>query len=155
MVTPTMQNYYFGGVKMAELHFKEYPYKRNLFNIEVSEIKGNKFKDWQKKADYSIRTTIILQIDTTNVSTFEKQVAPNITFISTNQAIVNIYNYHALRGLSYDEFNSQYAKYEFGIEKQVHELLYNLNAARQRAGLMGQWFINYGLNERHVEVSRS
>ncbi|HUV72590.1 MAG TPA: hypothetical protein VMW25_06305 [Clostridia bacterium] len=140
---------------MAELHFKEFPYKRNLFNIDPENIKGDKRKDWQEKSNYSVRTTIIIQIDTTNVSTQEREVAPNLTFISTNQAIVNVYNYHTFKNLSFSEFNAAYAKYEFGLEKQVHELIYKLNSARHRAGLMGEWFINYGLNERHVEVSRS
>lgn len=140
---------------MAQLHFKEFPYKRNLFDLDTRDIEGSKFKDWQQKADYFVRVNIIVQVDTTNVSTQEKMVAPNITFISTNQAIINIFQTHKFRGVSLKDFNAQYATFEVGLEKQVHDLLYRLNGARNRSGLMGEWFINYGLNERHVEVSKS
>jgi len=136
----------------ATLHFKAYPYHRNLFALDVREIEGDKFKDWQKKANYSARVTVILQVDTTRVSDKEKMIAPNITFISDNTAIINIYQNWHTENVSFEEYKEQWASFEVGLEKYSHELMYKLNSARHQTALPGEWYINYGLNEKHIEV---
>lgn len=138
----------------ATLHFQEFPYQRNLFALDAREIEGEKFSGWQKEADYSARVTVIVQIDTTNVSAEEYSVSPNLVFLSTNQAIVNVYQTWHAENISFDEYKTRWAAFEISLEKYVHELVYKLNAARHKTGLLGEWFINYGLNEKHIEVGK-
>jgi hypothetical protein len=72
---------------MVVLHFAgSAPYSRNISEVQEKEIDG-KFDGWQKKADYNVRQTVILQVDTTNVSPAEYGIAPNIAFLSDNSAI--------------------------------------------------------------------
>lgn len=152
---PQAFSFLFKGLnKLATLHFKEFPYNRNLFSLDVREIEGEKFKGWQENASYSARVNVILQIDTTNVSQKEYAVAPNITFLSVNQAIVNIYQTWHKEEISFDEFKEKWAAYEMALEKYCYELVYKLNSARMAAGrqFIGEWYINYGLNEKHIEV---
>lgn len=136
---------------MASLHFDEYPLSRDLFNITDGDVDG-KFDGWEKKADYTARVAVIIQIDTTNVSAAEQQIAPNITFISTNQAIINIYKVWNKPSTSFVQFQEYYALQEASLERYVNELISRLNTARHNVGLYGDWFINYSLNERHIEV---
>ena len=138
----------------AQLHFKEYPYHRNLFYLDVREIEGEKFKDWQGKANYRARVTAILQVNSTQVSEKEYSVAPNITFLSVNQAIINIYQTWHVEGVSFADYQRLWAEFETGLEKYIYELMYKLNSARHSAALPGEWFINYALNEKHIEVVR-
>ncbi len=138
----------------ATLHFEEYPYHRNLFALDKGDIEGEKFAKWQENASYSARVNIILQIDTTNVSDKERLVAPNITFLAVNQAIVNIYQTWHVENVSFAEYKNQWAAFEVSLEKYAYELLYKLNNARNEAGLTGEWYINYGLNEKHIEVKK-
>lgn len=135
---------------MAELHYNDYPLNRDLFGVQPEEIKG-RFKGWKENARYSIFVTVVLQIDTTNVSSEEYTVAPNLTFITTNQAIVNLYQTWSFTG-SFEEFNTWYAQKEAALEKYTTDLLNRINAARQRAGLPGQWYVNYNLNDRDIEI---
>lgn len=144
-----------GAEDLAKLHFKEFPYHRNLFDLDKRDVEGPKFEGWAEKADYFVRVNIILQVDSTQVSPQENSAAPNITFLSVNQAIVNIFKTFKLRGISFEKFNAKWSQIEHGLELAAHELLYRLNNARHSSGLQGEWFINYGLNERHVEVSKS
>lgn len=136
---------------MAQLHFEKTPYQRNLFGIPPGEVQGNKFKNWEDNARYSVTMTLILQIETTQVSEAEYNVSPNITFLSDNTAIVNIYKNFSFEG-SFAEFNAWYASQESSLKSYVDDLVNRLNAARAGTGLEGLWYINYGLGERHVEV---
>ena len=139
---------------MVTEHYQTDPFRRGLFNIDDSEIKGTHFEGWKEKANYSITLQIVLQIDTTNVTDCEKRIAPNITFITTNQAIVNIYKTAVLRGKSKEEFNAEEARLETALQKEVYSLQDNLNACRKQAKLVGEWFVNYSLNDRKIEVSK-
>lgn len=138
----------------ATLHFKSYPIHRNLFALDIREIEGDKFKGWQENANYSARVNVILQIDTTNVSDKEKMISPNITFLSVNQAIVNIYQTWHVENISFPDYKTKWANFEISLEKLAFELIYKLNSARHRQALPGEWFINYSLNEKHIEVRR-
>lgn len=136
---------------MASLHFTEHPLTRDLFNVSEKEIEG-KFAGWREAADYSVRVTVVLQIDTTNVSNEEKVIAPNMTFIATNQAIINIYKVWNKPNMSFTEFQQYYAIREAALERYVKELLARLNTSRHNQGLYSEWYINYALDERHVSV---
>lgn len=120
--------------------------------MQPEDVKG-KFPDWETRASYIVRVTIILQVDATNVSSEEYSVAPNLTAIGSNQAIVNIYQNWSFTG-SFEEFRNWYAMQEATLQHYAEDLLLRLNAARQRAGFPGNWYINYGLNERHIECYR-
>ncbi len=135
---------------MAIMHFDKTPYQRDLFGIPEEEIDG-KFSGWKKAARYTATMTVIIQVDTTNVSDLEYSVAPNITFLSTNQAIVNIYKTYSFTG-SFKEFQEWYSKQESSLQYYVQDLLTRLNAARKQAGLTGSWYINYSLADRKLEV---
>lgn len=136
---------------MASLHFNEHPLTRDLFNVSEKEIEG-KFKGWKENADYTVRVTVVLQVDTTNVSAEEQQIAPNITFIATNQAIINIYKVWQQWYVSFSEFQQYYAIREAALERYIKELLARLNTSRHNQGLYGEWYINYSLDERHIGV---
>lgn len=136
---------------MATLHVNKYPLHRDLFGISVEEVEG-KFDGWQQRAIYTVQVTIVLQIDTTNVSPGEKQIAPNITFLATNRAIINIYRIWTTQPMSFSEFQNYYAQREMALERYVENLLSRLNTVRARAKLIGSWYINYGLNDRKIEV---
>lgn len=140
---------------MATLHFEAYPLQRNLFSLDAREIEGDKFPNWQENADYFARATVILQVDTTNVSDKEYTIAPNITFLSVNQAIINIYQVWTARDVSFEEYQGRWAEFETSLEKYCYELIYKLNSARHQEALPGEWYINYGLNEKHIEVSKT
>jgi len=135
---------------MATMHFDKTPYQRDLFGVPEEEIK-NKFKGWEKNARYDVSMTVIVQIDTTNVSEAEYSVAPNITFLSSNQAIVNIYKTFSFTG-SLTEFQDWYAKQETSLQYYVEDLLNRLNSARRQSGLTGSWYINYSLDDRTIIV---
>lgn len=137
---------------MATMHFDKTPYQRDLFGVPDEEIKG-RFSGWQKQAHYSIAITVILQIDTTNVSGAEYSVSPSITFLATNQAIVNIYKTFSFTG-SQAEFQDWYAKQETSLEYYTTGLVNRLNSARGTTGLPGSWYINYSLNSRTIEVHK-
>lgn len=138
---------------MAVMHFNKTPYQRDLFGISTDEVRG-KFDGWQARARYTVRITVIVQIDTTNVSSGEYAVAPNITFISVNQAIINIFKVWSFTG-SFSEFNNWYAKQEASLQHYIEELVANLNQARSKANRFGQWYINYALNERYIDVTET
>lgn len=138
---------------MATMHFEKNPYQRDLFGIPEEEI-NNKFPGWQEKAHYSITTTVIIQIDTTNVSQAEYNIAPNITFITTNTAIVNIYRTHSFTG-SFPEFQAFYSSQEQSLQLEIEKLVNDLNTARAGAGKTGSWYVNYGLNDRIIKVSKA
>ena len=138
---------------MPELHFEKTPYQRNLFGIPEEEVTG-KFHKWQERARYEVTLTVIIQVDTTNVSDAEYGIAPNITFLSTNQAIVNIYKTYSFEG-SFQEFNNWYAQQEASLQLYINDLVDRLNTARAGAGLPGSWYINYGLDDREIEVSKA
>lgn len=139
---------------MVMLHVDKYPLHRDLFNVPEEEIEGEKFKDWQTKANYFIRVTIVMQLDSTNVSTKEKEIAPNLTFITVNQAIINIYRTYNINNVSFEKFQNEYARRELALERYVEGLILKLNSARNSAGMPGSWYINYSLNERHIELGR-
>jgi len=138
---------------MAELHFNEFPYGRNLFGVQPDEVK-DKFEGWEKKANYHVRQTVILQVDTTNVSQREYSIAPNINFLAVNQAIINIFKSYSLNEVSFSEFQEYYGMQEAALEKYSQDLVSRLNSARFDSGLTGEWYVNYGLNERHISVSK-
>ena len=142
------------GILIVIMHFAAYPYQQDISNVKEEELQGEKFKDWEKNANYFVRETIILQIDTTNVSPGEKQIAPNITFISNNQAIINIYKTWGYRGISFSEFKDYAAKRDAALQRYVQELTERLNAARAESGRYGNWYVNYGLNDRKIEISK-
>lgn len=141
---------------MATLHFREYPYQRNLFAINVREIEGEKFKNWQANANYNARVTIILQLDSSGVSANEYQVAPSINIIAKTYAILNIYQTWHVESVSFESYQKQWGEFEISLERQINEIIYKLNAARRQAGRIytGDWYINYSLNEKHIEVHR-
>lgn len=143
-----------GVAHVAVLHVNKYPLHRDLLNVNEEEIEGTKFKGWRKKANYTVETQVVLQVDTTNVSADEYQIAPNISFLSTNQAIVNIYKLWQANGISFPAFQQQYAEREMALERYVSKLASDLNTARAQAGLPGQWYINYSLNNRKIEVRK-
>ena len=138
---------------MVTIHAAKTPYQRDLFGISEAEVR-NKFENWQEHAHYTIELTILLQIDTTNVSAGEYSVAPNITFLSVNQAIINIYKSIHFDG-SFQEFQSWYASYESSLQSYINHLLTDLNSCRSTAGLSGNWYINYGLDDRKIYVSKA
>ena len=140
-----------GACAMANLHFNEYPLNRDLFNVSEEKVE-NRFTGWKKSGNYTISIAVILQVDTTNVSSAEKQIAPNIIALSVNQAIINIYKIWHKSSVSFSEFQEYYALQEAALERYINELLGRLNTARHNSGLYGDWFINYSLNERHIEV---
>jgi len=135
---------------MVIMHFEKTPYQRDLFGVPEEEING-KFSGWKNNARYNVTMTVILQIDTTNVSGTEYGVAPNITFLSTNQAIVNIYKTFSFTG-SLAEFQEWYANQEASLQYYVDDLITRLNSARTTAGLTGNWYINYSLDDRTINV---
>jgi len=139
---------------MVTIHFKGDPFRRDLFNIPDEMIKGKHFKGWRDKADYAVTLQAVLQIDTTRVTDCEKRVSPNMIFLTSNQAIVNIFKSIVFRNKSKKDFNAEEAKVEIVFEKEVHNLLDRLNACRKREKVVGEWFINYSLNDRKVEVSK-
>lgn len=138
---------------MAVLHFTEYPYQNEITRVNAAEVKG-RFKGWKKKADYFVRATVVLQVDTTNVSDYEYGVAPNLVFLASNQAIVNIYKTWHARGVSFEEFNRKYSAWEASLERYSEHLTSKLNNARKRATLPGSWYVNPALNDRQVEVGK-
>lgn len=137
---------------MATLHIDKFPYQRDLFNVPETELKFHSlFVGWKENARYAVTVTVILQINTTNVSPAEYSIAPNLTFLSSNQAIINVRKTYSFTG-SYDAFQAWYAQTENSLQLYVERLIESLNSARAQAGLTGQWFINYSLDERHIEV---
>jgi len=139
---------------MATLHVDKYPLHRDLFNISEDDIEGEKFEGWKESAVYDVSATVVLQVDTTNVSSQEYSIAPNISFLSTNQAIVNIYRHWREGPMPFQTFQSEYAQREMALERYVDQLASKLNNARMQAGLPGSWYINYSLNERKIEVHK-
>jgi len=135
---------------MVAIHFEKTPYQKDLFGVPEEEIE-NKFKGWEKNALYHVTMQVVVQIDTTNVSDSEFSVAPNITFLSSNQAIVNIYKKYSFTG-SLQEFQEWYGAQETGLEYYVNDLVSRLNSARVQAGLTGGWYINYSLDNRTITV---
>lgn len=138
---------------MAELHFDNSPYQRSLFGVPPDEVEG-RFRGWKRNARYLVRVTVIVQIDTTNVSDMEYGIAPNITFLSINQALVNVYQTWHFTG-SFEEFNDWYAEQEANLQFYAEDLAARLNSARRQSGLPGDWYINYGLDERHIQVEKT
>ncbi len=139
---------------MATQHFNRKPFGRAFFNIAPEEVK-DKFSGWAKNANYNVRVQIVLQIDTTNVSPQEIAAAPKIQTISTNQAILQVFRLVNYKSVSFEEFNNKYASWEAALEKYVQQLLATLNSTRAKVGLPGQWYINYGLNDREISVSKA
>jgi hypothetical protein len=140
-----------GGISMATLHFDCYPSINN--DITEEEVKG-RFNGWRHAANYSVSTTIILQIDTTNVTPKEYAIAPNITYLQTNQAIINIYKQWSVNNVSFSEFQNYYSEKETSLVAYVEDLLNRLNSARHEQNMYGEWFINYSLDERHISISK-
>jgi len=138
---------------MATMHFDKTPYQRDLFGVPEEEIDGQ-FSGWKKSARYTVTMTVIIQIDTTNVSSEEYSVAPNITFLSSNQAIVNIYKTFSFTG-SLTEFQEWYAQQESSLQFYVDDLLSRLNSTRAQSGHTGSWYINYSLDDRKIEVHKT
>ncbi len=136
---------------MASLHFNEHPLTRDLFNISEKEVEG-KFEGWKDSADYTVRVTVVLQVDATNLSDAEERIAPNITRLAVNQSLINIYKIWQRQNISFHEFQAYYALREASLERYIKQLLSRLNTARHAAGLYGEWYINYSLDERHVAV---
>jgi len=140
---------------LATLHFEAYPLHRNLFALDAREIEGEKFPNWQQNANYSARVNVILQLDSYNVSDAERGLA-QIILIQETFAQVNIYQTWHAEGISFEESQAQWAEFEISLEKYALELVYKLNNARSKTMLpslyTGQWYINYGLNEKHIEV---
>ena len=134
------------------MHFAEYPLSRDLFNVSEEEIQGEKFKDWKENANYSVNAQIVIQIDTTNVTPEEYAIAPNITMITTNQALINIYRTWHRRNVSFEEFQTYYAQREAMLNNYVESLISRLNTARRTKKKYGEWYINYSLNDRQVRV---
>lgn len=141
---------------MATMHFKQYPFHRRLFVLEKRDIEGERFSNWEDNANYSTRITIILQLDNTNVSAEEKALEPEIYIVTGFFARLNVNPVFHEENVSFEEFQSKWAKFEMSLEKTILEKVYRLNAARKKAkGLhLGEWYINYGLNEKHIEVRR-
>ena len=135
---------------MVMMHFDKTPYQRDLFGVPENEIQGQ-FKGWEKNARYTVEFTVVVQIDTTNVSDAEYNVSPNIVFMSTNQALVNIYQTHSFTG-SLAEFREWCANQEASLQFYVDNLVDRLNTARGSAGLSGGWYINHGLDSRVINV---
>ena len=135
---------------MTTMHFEKTPYQRDLFGVPEEEIDG-KFSGYEKQARYSVNLTVIIQIDTTNVSDAEYSVAPNITFISSHQALINIYKTFSFTG-SLPEFQSWFAIQEASLEQYINDLITRLNTARAQAGMTGSWYINYSLDDRKITV---
>lgn len=136
---------------MAVLHFEQTPYRQNLFGVSEEEIQG-KFDGWEKNARYIVRLAVVLQVDSYNVSDNEHSVSPDI-IRAGNISLVNIYKTFEFEG-SFEEFNAWYAQQEYSIQYYVNDLANNLNNARQRAGLNGNWYINYSWDDREVEVHK-
>lgn len=134
------------------MHFNEYPLSRDLFNVDEDEVKGNKFKNWKENANYTVRTTVVIQIDTTNVTPAEYAIAPNLTMITTNQALINIFRLWHRNGISFSEFQTYYALREAALDRYVETLVNRLNTARQTQKKFGEWYINYALNDREIIV---
>ena len=135
---------------MTTVHFEKTPYQRDLFGVPEEEVKG-KFSGYEKQAKYVVRFNVIIQINTTNVSPAEYAVAPNITFISSHQAIINIYETHSFTG-SWEEFQTWISFQENSMEQNIMDLVSRLNTARHGAGLPSSWYINYGLDDRDITV---
>ncbi len=138
------------GDRMTTIHFEKTPYQRDLFGVPEEEISG-KFSGWEKQARYTVNLTVIVQIDTTNVSDAEYNVAPNITFISSHQALINIYKSFSFTG-SLKEFQEWFAIQEASLEQYITDLVTRLNSARAQAGMTGGWYINYSLDDRQITV---
>lgn len=134
----------------ATLHFEKTPYQKDLFGVPEEEIKG-KFSGWEKNARYDVALTVIVQIDTTNVSDAEYSVAPNITFVSSHQALINIYKTYSFTG-SWQEFQTWISTQEASLQQYINDLLNRLNTARGQAGLTGSWYINFSLDDRVITV---
>lgn len=129
------------------------PYRRTLFGVPEEEIEG-KFTDWQKQARYHVDTTVVLAVDTTNVSPQEYRTAPNITFLATNRAIINIYRSWEFTG-SFQEFQDYYAKMEMTLDRYIMDLQNRLNNARRQTGGIGSWYIDYSMNDRKIQVFKT
>lgn len=133
------------------MHFESNPFQRDLFGVQPEEVHG-RFSGWQENARYTIAVTVVLQIQTTNVSDAEYNIAPQIAFLSTNQAIINIYKTWRFTG-SFKEFQDWYAQQEASLEYYVKDLSTRLNSARAGAGKTGSWYVAYSLNDRDINVS--
>lgn len=138
---------------MATLHFEGNPYRRDLFNISEEEVQGQ-FPGWQKNARYNVDVTVVLAVDTTNVSPGEYRIAPNITFLATNRAIIHVYKSWEYVG-SFPNFQNYYAKMEMTLNRYIDDLANRLNAARRQSGGIGSWYIDYSLNDRKIEVHKA
>lgn len=143
---------------MAILHFKEYPFHRDLFALDVREVEGDKFSDWQKNANYAARVNVILQVDSYNISKSEYAVDAGIITIAGTYSFLNIYQTWHVENVSFEKFQTLWANFEVSLEQEVYRKLYQLNNARKQAGLptfyTGEWYINYSNNEKHIEVRR-
>ena len=138
---------------MIIFHFTEYPLARDLWNVNEGDVE-NKFAGWERKADYTVTSQIVLQIDTTNITPPEYQIAPNLTFITTNQALINIYKTWHKAGVSFSEFREYYSEREMALERYASDLIMRLNNARHEEGGYGDWYVNYALNDRHITVRK-
>jgi len=140
---------------MLQIHFDDNPYEQSSWNLEEKDIEGTKFKGWKEDASYRIETTVVLQINTTHVSAEEYKIAPNLSFLSTNQALINIYKTWHRNNVSFNEFRSYYMLREASLDNYVQDLANRLNAARDQHGFNERWFINYSLNSRNVKVYKN
>jgi len=136
------------------MHFDEYPLSRDLVNVSEDEIDGHKFRNWKENADYTVTVTVVIQVDGTNITPAEYAIAPNITAISNNQALINIYKIWHRRGISFTEFQEYYALRERSLNNYIENLTSRLNTARHEHKKYGEWYINYSLNDRHVSIRK-
>lgn len=144
---------------MATLHFKEYPYRRDLFALSAKEIEGEKFPNWEANANYSARTTVILQVDSYNLTSQEIAIAQakgTLTIVDKTYSMLNVQNNWHAENVNFEEAQKQWANFELNLEREMYDLLHRLNVARKQSKLptlfTGEWYINYGFNEKHIEV---
>lgn len=136
--------------EMATLHFINNPYKRSVFGIAEETIKG-RFAGWQLNAEYKTHMTVVLTVNTTNVTLCEHKAAPNLRFLSDNRAIINAYKAWGFKG-SFAAYQEAYATEEEALSNEIQALLKKLNACRKQAKKSATWYIDFHLNERAIAV---
>lgn len=135
------------------MHFTDYPLDRTIYSITESEIKGRKFKNWQRKANYTIRATVILQVNATRLSAEEYAVAPSIVMVAPNLYRASIYKFWHRNNVRFSGLRRYYEARESYFERYVLQLMGKLNAARASYGYSSRWFVNTSLNTREIRVS--
>ncbi|HUV72250.1 MAG TPA: hypothetical protein VMW25_04520 [Clostridia bacterium] len=139
---------------MATMHFTDYPLDRTIYSLTEDDVKGRKFKNWQKNANYTIRATVILQVNATRISAEEYAISPSISMVAANLYRASLYKFWARNNVSFPGLRRYYETRETYFERYVLQLMGKLNAARASYGYSSRWFVNTSLNSREIRVSQ-